>query len=547
MTQRFFVALGLMLWAIIAQAQTPLTTILTMDDRLNAMTLEQKVAQLFVATFHGAPPNEPIKAMLRQWQVGAVVLLPSNLGTPQQITSVTNTLQQIVIEAGGVPLFIGVDQEGGLIAHLKDGFTEFPVPQLLTASNDPVLAFTVGEAMGREMRAVGINLNLAPVADLNTNPRNPIIGRRSFGTDPHQVGRMVASVIEGLQSVGVMATAKHFPGHGDTETDSHVTLPVLYHDMTRLNEIELVPFRYAQESGVGAMMVAHISYPLVDGVENRAASLSPMIINGVLREGMGYTGIIMTDAMDMDAIDTRYTPAERALLAIEAGNDMLILGAHISPDAQSQAIQAVVNAVIEGRISEARINASVRRILSAKERFGVLDWQPLDPATAPERMASENNGALVNTLFEKGITLVYDNAGLLPVAENTLFIYPSTRSSLWEVCNALGVGLRPLGVSFNPTDEEVAWARTSAQTASKVVVFTQNAVNSPAQRALISALPPEKTLVVALESVYDIETLPAVGAYLVTYSPMRASNNALCQILTGEKPPLGVFSIGLGR
>jgi beta-N-acetylhexosaminidase len=515
-----------------ARAQTRIDTLLA------AMTLQQKAAQVVVATFYGYPPNAQMRDLLARWQVGAVVLLPSNLGTPQDVTRTTNALQQAVISAGGVPLFIGVDQEGGLIAHLKDGFTEFPVPALWTATGEPELAFAVGEAIGREMLAVGVNWNLSPVADLATNPRNGVIGRRSFGSDPRLVGQTVAEVVRGLQAVGVLATVKHFPGHGDTNEDSHVTLPILMHDIARLQTVELVPFAQAITAGAGAIMTAHIAYPNVDGATDRAASLSPVIIEGILREGMGYEGIVVTDAMDMDAIDTRYSPAESALLALEAGNDLLLLGAHLSPQTQMNVMQAIVDAVRAGRISEARLEASVRRILQMKERFGVLDWQALDEAGAPDRLSALDHSGLVRQLFEAGITLAYDD-GILPLGAGTAFIYPATRASLWEACRPLAEGVQALAVSNSPTEEEVAWARGLAQRTEKVVVFTQNADANPRQRALVQALPPEKTLVVALQSVYDITTLPRVGAYMVTYSPMRAANTPLCEILFGQRRAQG--------
>lgn len=524
----------------------------SLEDRLNAMTIEQKVAQLFVATFYGHPLNVPMRDFLRQWQVGAVVLLPSNLGTPQEIARLTNTLQETVIAQGGVPLFIGVDQEGGLIAHLKDGFTEFPVPQLLSASQDPELAFRVGVAIGSEMRTVGLNFNLAPVADLNTNRRNPIIGRRSFGSEPDEVAPMVAGMIRGLQSVGVLATAKHFPGHGDTSEDSHVTLPALPYSLAELSQRELVPFSASIQAGVGAVMVAHIWFSAIDTASPLPASLSSNVILGILRETMGYNGIVITDAMDMDAIDTVYSHSEMAIKAIEAGNDLILLGAHVSPETQSKTLQSLVDAVHAGRLSEARIDASVRRILSAKARFGVLDWQPLEIESARNRLEQLNHTGLVQELFAKGISLVYDEKGLLPLSGEVLFVYPATRPSLWQTCSAQsntieGVTLRGLGVSAVPTDEDIAWVKSSAQTAQKIVVFTLNAETTPQQRALVQGLPAEKTLVVALQSPYDIETFPAVGAYMVTYSPLLAGNSPLCQILLGEFAPQGLISVGLSR
>jgi beta-N-acetylhexosaminidase len=515
------------------------------DAVLNSLTLEQKVGQMFMVTFYGYPPNEQARDLLNTWQPGAVALLPENLGTPLDITSLTNTIQQIVIDNGSVPMFIAVDQEGGMISHLEEGFTEFPAPSLWTATQDNALVYELGQAMAQEMLAVGINMNLAPVADLDTNPNNPIIGRRSWGSYPDLVAPMLTAWIQGAQDMGMLATAKHFPGHGDTSTDSHVTLPVITADIDRLRGVELVPFTSAIQVQVGAIMMAHIDFTELDDVENLPASLSPAIINGLLREEMGYSGIVMTDAMDMDAIDTVYSPIGRALRAIEAGNDWILLGANISPNAQAEAMQAVVDAVRAGTISEQRIDASVRRILIAKERFGVFDWQPLDPNTVDTRLNRMEHEALVSRLFVSGITLVKDDFGALPMPENTLFIYPATRPSLWQACQREDI--QPLGVSGSPSDEEIAWATTAAQNASHVVVFTWNASTDPSQVALVNALPVEKTLVIALQDVRDIESFSQVGAYMVTYSPMLSANLAICDILLGNVSVKGTISTSLQR
>lgn len=536
-------AVILCLWlAIHASAQAAVDDV---DAQLARMSLQQKVGQMLVVTFYGFPPNEAATQLLTTWQPGAVALLPENIGTPTEIATLTNRIQQTLLAAGGFPAFIGVDQEGGVIDHLKDGFTAFPAQSLWTATNDPSLIEQVGQAMAEEMLAVGINMDLAPVADVNTNPNNPIIGRRSFGAFPDQVAMAVSAWIRGAQAAGVLATAKHFPGHGDTSEDSHTMLPTISHDLARLEAVELVPFAASIREEVGAIMAGHLYLPALDPVPNRPASLSYPILTGLLREKMGYEGLIMTDAMDMDAIDTVYSPAERAIAAIEAGNDLILLGAHISPQAQADAMQAVLDAVTAGTLTEARIDASVRRILTAKQRFGLFQWQPVDALTAADRIDLVGHQALVERLFVEGITLAYDNFGALPLREGALLIYPASRPSLWNDCKPAGV--TPLGVNQTPTDEQIAWARSEGQRATSIVVFTQNVDGDPQQVKLVQALPPEKTLVVALWDVRDLAAFPQVGAYMVTYSPALESTRALCDILTGNLPVRGVLSLELPR
>lgn len=513
------------------------------DDYIQAMTLEQKVAQMFVMSFFGTELNFAVDELLSKWQVGAVVLLPSNLDNPQQITRLTNDIQQTLLDNQGIPAFIAVDQEGGIIAHLEEGFTTWAVPSLLTATQNPELAYQFGQALAEELLAVGINMNLAPVADLQTNLNNPIIGRRSFGHDPNLVAPMISAVVEGMQANGVLATVKHFPGHGDTVSDSHLELPILPFTEDDLLQRELIPFQSAIDSDVGAVMVAHIYFPQIDNEENLPSSLSSNVINGLLREQMGYEGLVITDALDMDAIDTVYSPGNSALRAIEAGNDLILLGAHISPENQIIAMQAVVDAVRNGDILESRIDASVRRILTAKEAMNVLSWQTLDPNTADERIDTENHQMLVEEMFRQGVTQVHDNGEILPLSSNTLMIYPNIRATLGLACNHNGWQFA--GISSNPDNEEIARLRQASQYVDAVLVFTENVHNNIQQQALVSALPPEKTVVVALWSPFDMLSLPPVASYFVTYSPLPQSYSPLCDILHGDAEALGTLSIML--
>jgi beta-N-acetylhexosaminidase len=531
-----------LLLSVAVSAQTPPPDV---EALLANMNLRQKVGQMFMVTFYGPAPNEAARQLLTAWQPGAAALLPSNLGDPTQVARITNAIQTLVTESGGPPMFIAVDQEGGLISRLKDGFTAWPAPALWTATNNPDLIYQVGRAMAREMLAVGVNMNLAPVADVNTNPANPIIGRRAFGSDAAMVAMAVSAWIRGAQEAGVMAVAKHFPGHGDTSADSHVELPTVPHDMERLASVELLPFAASIRDGVGAIMMGHLYMAALESQPAVPASLSPVVVQRLLREGLGYNGIVMTDAMDMDAIDTIYGPAERALKALEAGNDLILLGAHISPEAQMAAMEALVTAVETGAVPEERIDASVRRILLAKARFGVLSWQPVDANEAAARIDLETGSQLIEELFRQGTTMVKDDFGALPLPPGALMIYPAFRPSLWNDCKPPGV--TPLGVSGSPTDDEIAWARSAARDATAVVVFTQNAISDSQQARLVQALPQEKTLVIALHDVNDLLMFPEVGAYAVTYSPHLGSTRALCDLLTGNTQIRGVFSLQIGR
>ncbi len=513
-------------------------------DAVANLSLEQRVAQMFIVNLYGSQLTEAGRNFLTQQQPGGLVLLPENVKTPAEVTQLINTYQQTITEIGGLPLFIAVDQEGGTIAHLSKGFTTFPVPMLLTATGDVDLAERVGQAMAQEMLAVGVNMDLAPVADLETNPNNPIIKRRSFGNDPMMTSPILAGFIKGMQDGNVLATAKHFPGHGDSSTDSHTGLPVIALDRERLETVELVPFRAAIAAGVSTVMVAHIWYPALEPQKDLPASMSHNIVTGLLREEMGYQGLIVTDALDMDAIDTVYSYPNAALSAIKAGVD-LVIAAHVSLEAQAAGIQAVIDAVRSGEIPEARINESVRRILAAKERYGLLGWRALDPNTVTEHLNLAEHAKLVDELFEKGVTIALDQNHVLPLqaGKSVALIYPGTRIQIPEYCKTDGVTVRLLSTHTSPSADEIGSAQTQAALSDLVVVFTQNADTDANERALVKALPPEKTIAVALASVYDFTVYPKVSGYVLTYSPLPQAIPAVCKVLFGKIPANGTLSI----
>ncbi len=535
----FFCCLCLLLMASRGAAQS---------DLVDTLTLEEQVAQMFIVNLYGGQLTEAGRDFLTQWQPGGVVLIGENTGTPEHVTQLTNAYQRTITAAGGLPLLVTVDQEGGPITHLRDGFTVFPTPALLTASGSPDLATRVGNAMAAELVAVGINMNLAPVADLETNPNNPIILRRSFGSDPALLNPILGSFISGLQAGGVLGTAKHFPGHGASDADSHTGLPIVNLRREDLLAREFLPFQAAIASEVEAIMVAHIWYPALEPETNLPATLSHNIVTRLLRDELGYNGLIITDALDMDAIDTVYSYPEAVVRAVEAGVDMVV-SAHIGLESQAAAIQAVVDAVHAGQVSAERIRESVSRILTAKARYGVFDWQPLDENTATERVDAAGHAGLVEELFRQGITVVYDRNDLVPVTSghSVALIYPATRAQIAQECSQYMTGIQWVGVSDYPQDTEIEWAVSAARQSDTVIVFTQNAVDNTRQQALVRALPPEKTVVVALYSIYDWGAFPDISAYLLTYSPERPAVPAVCAVLFGATPAVGRLPITLGE
>ncbi len=347
---------------------------MTIDRLIARMTLEQKAGQVIAFGFDGVAFTPALRALIESLHPGGVVLFARNVESPRQLAQLDADLQRTVLANGDPGLIISIDQEGGRIARLRkeNGFSEFPSAQSIGASSDPTgAARQIARAMAAEMKAAGINMDLAPVLDVNNNPRNPIINDRSFGADPALVAACGVAFIETLQAEHIMAVGKHFPGHGDVTVDSHVTLPVVAHDRARLEAVELAPFKAAIRAGVAGIMSAHIAFPAIDPTPNLAATLSRKVMTDLLRDEMKFTGIRMTDSLEMGALQTNGYPAPvAAVAALQAGADMLLFNCGHAMNHQAHA--AIVDAAQRGEIPMARLDEAVRRVLIAKERFGVL-------------------------------------------------------------------------------------------------------------------------------------------------------------------------------
>jgi len=348
--------------------------------------LVRRVGQRFMVGFEGLTVSPDARTLVREFGVGHVILFARNVDGPEQVAELVRELQGVARDAGhDTPLLVAVDQEGGRVARLREPWTVWPPARALgrTASEDT--ARQVGAALGAELKACGIRFDLAPCVDVDTNPQNPVIGDRSFGEDPGLVGRLGAAMIRGLQDGGVAACAKHFPGHGDTELDSHHNLPVLAHSRSRLEDVELVPFRAALEADVSAVLTAHVLFPELD--EDRPASLSPALTSGLLREDLGFGGVVVTDDMDMKAVADRWAPGPAAVLAAQAGADVLAYCR--SPDAQVEAIESMIRAVESGELPFKEQEAAEGRVRRLKERFleGYRDPHPREAREVAGRPA----------------------------------------------------------------------------------------------------------------------------------------------------------------
>ncbi|MFZ2491051.1 MAG: glycoside hydrolase family 3 protein, partial [Thermoanaerobaculia bacterium] len=397
---------------------------------IDQLTLDEKIGQMFVFASsapymsESSPAYRELLRQVKENKVGGVIWSISNV---YETAWVTERLQS----AARVPLIIAADLENGSGMRFQDT-TTWPSAMAVAATGDPVFAERQGEITAIESKAIGVNQIYAPVADVNVNPDNPVINTRSYGEDPAEVGRYVAAFVRGAQRGGVLATVKHFPGHGDTKTDSHRSLPVLEMSRERLEAVELVPFRAAIEAGVGSVMSGHVAIPALDDTpaplrdraeaardnpdaleENETeggtvpASVSPKMLAGLLRRDLGFTGLIVTDSFSMGGVVSRFAPGEAAIRGIEAGNDQILKPANID-----LAIAAVKEAVRTGRITEARIDESVRRILAAKERFALGG---ASQEAIFRTVDVEEHRRVASEIATRAITLVREEAGVLPL------------------------------------------------------------------------------------------------------------------------------------
>jgi beta-N-acetylhexosaminidase len=396
---------------------------LTADQRkwveatLRQMTPEEKVGQLLFTTYHGSFTASDSAAYaqlmhdINDLHVGGFITIThgSPLGIVKDQAYPTAVLANQLQSKSKYPLLIGADFERGTAMRQDEG-TSFPTAMALAAAGDPKDAYTMGKITALEARAVGVQWVYAPVSDVNNNPANPIVNTRSFGENPERVADFVTEFIRGVQDNGAMATAKHFPGHGDTATDSHIDLPVIKADRARMENLELIPFRAAIAAGVGSVMTGHLNVPAFEPDPNTPATLSPNILTDLLRKQLGFQDLVITDALDMGGITVRYAPGEAAVRAFLAGADALLM-----PPVPDAAYEALLDAAKSGRIPAERLDASVRRLLEAKARVGLNQNRMVDVTTLNEKFGRTDWQETAQTISDRGITVLRDTPHLLPL------------------------------------------------------------------------------------------------------------------------------------
>jgi beta-N-acetylhexosaminidase len=531
--------------------------------KVQDMTLREKIGQMLLCGFEGTEATDQLKALIAEQHIGGVIYFARNVEQTRQVAELSEQLQQIADQSGTLPLWVSIDQEGGMVARITEGVALMPGQMALAAGaigtgvglrDGGDAAYEAALISGKELRALGINLNFAPVLDVNNNPDNPVIGVRSFGESAELVAEFGQRSVQGFQDANVVATAKHFPGHGDTSVDSHLDLPTIVHGQERIRSLELVPFVRAIEGGVDAIMSSHIYFPAFES-EKLPATLSKSVLTGLLREELGYEGVIMTDCMEMNAIAEHYGTVAASVMAIEAGADLVLISHRL--DRQIGAIDAIEQAVKEGRLSEARIDASVERLLALKERRGLLVPQSGSAA----EVGTAEHCAVAARLSEASITLVKDEQGLLPlkrVRTLAVTVAAAVSSGVDEAYAgpaSLGAALAersldvidrvlPLTEVGGLTESVLA----AAEEAEQIVIGTYNARFHPAQVELVRALQAlgKPVVVVALRVPYDLLELPEVSTFIAAYESRPLALQSTAKGLLGELQMKGRLPVTLG-
>ena len=513
------------------------------------LPLAAQVGQLIAGRIHGPVLDADGAALLRDCQVGGVVLFADNIGTPEETRALTARIQELCGQPG-LPAIIAVDQEGGRVQRLHAPATSFPSAMAMGATGDPEHARRWGLATARELRALGITMNFAPTLDVNNNPGNPVIGTRSFGERPADVARFGLAAAAGLREGGMAATGKHFPGHGDTALDSHYALPLIEGGRERLDAIELPPFRAAIAAGFPAIMSSHIVFPDLDPA-GLPCTLSPRLLTGLLRDELGFDGVIVSDAMNMQAIADRWGIAEGAVRFIAAGGDL------VEPIGEERAVYAALLAAVEsGRIPATRLADALRRVTILRA------WLAAQKPTDPTWFGAAEHRSWAAAIGRDAVTLLRDDAGLLPFRRDAriavielfhqwTFLNTAERPARGPLMKALLPHFSHLTGAVldgqNPTADEIAAARAIAADADILILGTRATNRFPAQAAFVNtALAWGKpTVAVALSDPYDALAYPTAPTALATYGADPTMLTALGAVLSGEETARGRLPVSL--
>ncbi|UUN27001.1 glycoside hydrolase family 3 protein [Streptomyces sp. FIT100] len=545
---------------------------------ISRMSLEEKVGQLFVMRVYGhsatAPDQADIDAnlteigvrtaaeLIERYHVGGIIYFvwAHNTRDPHQIADLSNGIQQAgLAQPTPIPLLISTDQEHGIVARVGKPATLVPGAMALGAGGSRSDAREAARIAGAELAAMGIVQNYAPVADVNVNPANPVIGVRSFGADPQSVAGLVAAQVRGYQSAGVAATSKHFPGHGDTKDDSHYALPTIHHTREQWGELDAPPFQAAIAAGIDSIMTAHIVVPALDPSED-PATLSRPILTGILREQLGYDGVVVTDSLGMAGVRQKYGDERVPVLALKAGCDQLL-----NPPSLPLAWNAVLDAVKTGELTEQRLEESILRILLLKTKLGLFRGPFVTHEGVDRMVGTRSHLKAADRIAEETTTLLANEGGLLPLSPRrhadvlVVGADPASPSgttgppttTLATAFTELGFAATVVSTGITPTAAKIDEAVAAAAGRDVVVVGTYNVSATSPQRTLVARLAATgvPVVTVAIRNPYDIAQLTGMGAAasLAAYSWTDVELSAAVRVIAGRAEPSGRLPVPVQR
>ena len=536
---------------------------------IRALSPRERVAQLIMPWVPGeyaavgSPEYEQVRAWVEDDKVGGLVL---SIGMPLSYAAKLNHMQRLA----RVPLLVASDMENGSGMRLggsyalpsllpQGGGTVFPPVMALGATRSDELAYKLGQVLGAEARAVGVHITFGPVLDVNANPLNPIINVRSFGEDPALVSRLAASYIRGAREHGLMTTGKHFPGHGDTETDSHIGLPAIRASRAHLDSVDLPPFRTAVGNGIDAIMTAHIAVTGVLGDSAPPATLSPYFMTDVLRKEMNFRGLLVTDAMTMGGVANRYGDTEPLVLALQAGADILLM-----PHSVTEAINTVMKAIESGRLTQARIDESVHRVLRLKAQAGLRTGRLVDLDAVDSIVNVPARSSVAAEVAEKAITLARDSSSLVPLSRAVRRVLSITYADGGDLIagrafnqELRAAGLRVVTETVDARTTQAELDRLKAQADSSDVVIASAYVYPRDRRGSIGAeggfpafveqlsAARKNLIAISFGNPYLVSAFPSVPAYVLAWGGAPVSQRAAARALIGRAPISGRLPISI--
>ncbi|WP_408010784.1 glycoside hydrolase family 3 protein [Saccharopolyspora terrae] len=535
----------------------------TADELLREMTLEEKVGQLFVTYAYGrtADTPDPVNReefgvdtpaqVVQKYHLGGIIHFTwsNSLYDPKQIAELSNGLQTAATSSGAqVPLLISTDQEQGQVTRITEPVTQLPGNMALGAGRSPQDAERAAAITGQELRAMGLNMNFAPSGDVNVNPANPVIGVRSFSSDPTLAAQFTAAQVRGYEDAqaageGVSASVKHFPGHGDTNTDSHTALPVIEHDRQQWEQLDAPPFKEAIAANTDSVMSAHIVVPKLDD-SGQPATLAPKVLTGMLRQELGYQGVVFTDSLQMEGVRQQHPDSEIPVLALQAGADVMLM-----PQNLQVAIDGVIAAVHDGRLTEQRIDESVSRVLKLKEGRGVLANPFVDVSKVDSIVGNQQHLADAQRITDRSTTLLRNDAALPLKSPGKVFVTGASEKgtkALSDSVRARGPQSSALATGTKPTQEQIAQAVEQAKAHDVAVVLTSAAWNpdNAGQLDLVRALQAtgKPVVAVAVRDPYDAAHVD-VPAWIASYSDKPVAMESVAKVLFGETTPAGKLPV----